>query len=85
MLELIFFGPMYVRQGRSTVKRYGCVFTCLAMRAIHFSLTTDGFINALRQCCPHTLYSDDGKNFVEASQELKRALQELNHTKLMQS
>ena len=86
-----FFGPMYVRQGRSTVKRYGCVFTCLAMRAIHlevgFSLTTDGFMNALRRfisrrCCPHTLYSDNGKNFVGAQQELKKALQDLNQTQI---
>ena len=25
-----YFGPLYVRQGRSSVKRYGCLFTCLA-------------------------------------------------------
>ena len=23
-----YFGPLYVQQGRSHVKRYGCVFTC---------------------------------------------------------
>ena len=82
---------MYVRQGHSTVKRYGCVFTCLAMRAIHlevgFFLTTDGFINALRRfisrrCCLHTLYSVNGKNFVGAQQELKKALQDLNQTQI---
>ena len=86
-----FFGLLYVHQWRSTVKRYGCVFACLAIRAIHlevsFSLTTDGFINALRRfisrrCCPHTLYSDNGKNFVGAQQELKRALQDLNQTQI---
>ena len=48
-----FFGPIMVKQGRSLVKRYGCVFTCLTMRAVHlelsYSLDTDTFINALRR------------------------------------
>ena len=91
MLELIFFGPLCVQQGRCTVKCYGYVFTCLAMRAIHlevgFSLTTDGFVNALprfisSRCCPHILHSDTGKNFVGAQQELKKALQDLNQTQI---
>lgn len=47
------FGPLYVRQGRSNVKRYGCLFTCLVTRAVHIevvhSLDTDSFINAVRQ------------------------------------
>ena len=32
---LDFFGPIEVKQGRSRVKRYGCLFTCLTIRAIH--------------------------------------------------
>ena len=48
-----YFGPFYVRQGRSNVKRFGCLFTCLVVRAVHIevvnSLDTDSFINALRR------------------------------------
>ena len=48
-----YFGPLYVHQGRSHVKHYGCVFTCLTTRAVHIEITssldTDSFINALRR------------------------------------
>jgi hypothetical protein len=48
-----FFGPIYVRQRRSHVKRYGCLFTCLTTRAVHIEITesldTDSFINAMRR------------------------------------
>jgi len=48
-----FLGPFTVRQARSYVKRYGCIFTCLASRAVHLevahALTVDSFINAFRR------------------------------------
>ena len=48
-----YFGPFAISQDCNTVKRYGCVFTCLTMQAIHFkvahSLDTDSFFNALRR------------------------------------
>lgn len=28
------FGPLFVKWGRGTVKRWGCLFTCLNTRAI---------------------------------------------------
>ena len=82
-----FFGPIMVKQGRSLVKHYGCVFTCLTMRAVHlelsYSLDTDAFINALRRFIsrrgkPHTFFSDNGSNFVGGNQELRRSIQNLN-------
>ena len=46
------FGPLEVHRGRSLVKRYSFLFTCLSICAIHIeimhSLDTDSFINALR-------------------------------------
>ena len=48
-----YFEPMEVKQGRSRVKRYGCLFTCLVVRAVHieiaYSLDVDSMINALRR------------------------------------
>ena len=48
-----FFGPLYVKQGRGTVKHYGYLFSCLTRRATQIevteSLETDSFINALRR------------------------------------
>jgi hypothetical protein len=46
-------GPFHARCGRSIIKRYGVIFTCLVIRAVHIeishSLDTDSFILALRR------------------------------------
>ena len=34
-----YFGPLEVKQRRSRVERYGCLFTCLTTRAVHIELS----------------------------------------------
>ena len=81
-----YFGPFLVKRGRGHIKRYGVIFTCLTCRAVHLevaeSLTTDSFICALRRFVTRrgnvkSLTSDQGTNFVGASRELERELEEL--------
>ena len=82
-----YFGPLIIRQKRSDIKRYGCLFTCLTIRAIHLEVSTDlsadAFINALRIFLSRRgpvicMYSDNGKNLVETKRMLREALQKWN-------
>jgi hypothetical protein len=77
------FGPFYVKRGRSEEKRYGCIYTCMVIRAIHIeklnSLETDSFINSLvrfisRRGKPTQIRSDNGSNFCGAERELGEAV-----------
>ncbi|XP_071476616.1 uncharacterized protein [Diadema antillarum] len=86
-----YFGPIMVKQGRSRVKRYGCLFTCLNCRAVHLevanTLDTDSFINALRRFIsrrgkPSKIISDNGSNFRGAERELRENLESLSQTRV---
>jgi len=86
-----YFGPLTVKQGRSQVKRYGCVFTCFSIRAFHIeiahTLESDSFICAYqrfdsRRGVPKEIFSDNGTNFKGAERELKEALQRWNQDKI---
>lgn len=77
------FGPFQVRRGRSFVKRYGVIFTCLAIRAVHLeiahSLSTDSFLLALRRFIARRgqvkeIYSDNGSNLTGGEKELRDAI-----------
>ena len=77
------FGPFTVRRGRrTTVKRYGVLFTCLAICAVHIevvnSLDTESF--TARRGRPEQVRSDNGGNFVNGEKELREALQAWNQT-----
>lgn len=82
-----YFGPFEVRRGRTILKRYGVIFTCLAVRAVHIelasSLDTDSCINAIRRFIARrgqvkAIRSDNGTNFVAANRELKEAIADWN-------
>ena len=74
-------------QGRSQVKRYVCLFTCLVVRAVHIevvhSLDTDGFVNVLTRFInlrgkPTTIYSDNGTNVRAGEKEIRESLADWN-------
>ena len=86
------FGPFYVSQGRSRVKRWGCLFTCMAIRAVHVeilaSMDTDSFINAFRRFSarrgtPRMVRSDQGTNFVGALSEFRREFQNVDKARVV--
>lgn len=89
-----YFGPVEIKKGRSTCKRYGAIFTCMASRAVHLevavSLETDACINALRRFISRrgqvvSLISDNGTNFSGAERELREAVAALNHTHIQKN
>ena len=80
------FGPFPVKYKRSTVLRYGCVFTCMNIRAVHIekldTLEADSFINGLRRFiarrgCPAVMFSDNATNFSSAVKQLNLAKSEV--------
>ena len=88
---LDYFGPIEVKRGRSTEKRYGCIMTCLQSRAVHLelahSMSTDSFIMLLMRFVgirvpPTDLYSDNGSNFTHANKGLKEWPSNLDQQKI---
>ncbi len=86
-----YFGPFEVNMARSTVKRYGCLFTRMACRVIHIevahSLDTNAFINALqrfiaRRGKPVSITSDNDTNFIGANRELREAITSWNQSNI---
>lgn len=84
------FGPWSIstrrtRGGAANSKRWGVIFTCLSVRAVHIELIeamdTSSFINALRRFLAtrgpvKLIRSDCGTNFKGACSELKVLLQD---------
>ena len=81
------FGPFVVRRGRSLVKRYGVLFTCLSVRAIHLEVAHSLDINAMRRFIarrgqPEEVRSDNGGNFARGERELREAIEGWNQHKI---
>ena len=81
------FGPLYVKKGRGSAKRYGCLFTCLNTRAVHIevlhSLDSSSFINRFqrftaRTGMPKLMRSDNATNFRGAEREIRKALEQVS-------
>ena len=86
-----YFGPMLVTQFRRSLKRYGCLFTCMSTRAVHIeivpSLDTESFLMAFwrfsyRRGRPTNCWSDNATYFVTSDKELANAISEWNHAKI---
>ena len=93
-----FFRPILVKTSRGTrsnpakAKRYGVIFTCMTVRAIHLELashlSTDAFIMAShrfhsRRRHVKIIRSDNGTYFVGAVTELKEAIKRIDHSKVV--
>ena len=88
-------GPFITVQGRGKQrqKRWLCLFTCLATRALHlelaWSLDTGSFLNAFtrfvsRRGVPSEVISDNGTNFVGAVNELRELVGKLDPDRIQQ-
>ncbi|XP_058817628.1 uncharacterized protein LOC131680927 [Topomyia yanbarensis] len=82
-----YLGPLEVTVGRRKEKHYVVVFTCLVTRAVHLEvahcLFTDSCIMAVRRFVrkrgsPAEICSDNGTNFVGASNELIKQIKDIN-------
>ena len=88
------FGGPFVTiqgQGKRRQKRYLCLFTCMATRAVHLEmacgLDTDSFLNAFYRMANHRglpveVFSDNGTSFKSADKELKSLLDHLDRDKI---
>ena len=80
-----FFGPILLKEkehrNRVIIKGYGCIFMCMATKAVHIEIVSDlsyteRFLAAFRRFIgrrgmPSHVYSDNGSNFVGASNQLR--------------
>ncbi|XP_018406879.1 PREDICTED: uncharacterized protein LOC108782971 [Cyphomyrmex costatus] len=83
-------GPFNIKISRNkSGKAYLCLFVCMATKAIHLELvsdlSTEGFLNALKRFISRrgkcdSILSDNGRNFVGASNILRQLGQFLSHS-----
>lgn len=91
LLPLSHTAAWTVFEGRKELKRYGVLFTCLALRAIHVEvlddMSTDSLTNAFRcliairgNVC--SIRCDQGSNFIGAQNDLKAAMKEIKNEEI---
>ncbi|XP_070067011.1 uncharacterized protein [Drosophila virilis] len=82
-----YLGPYDIVVGRRREKRWGVLFTCLTVRAVHLdistSLSTDSYLCVLksfvaRRGCPRRMLSDNGTTFRGASRVLKDEIERIS-------
>lgn len=85
------FGPIYIKEGRKDLKRYGLLLTCLCSRAIHIEvvddLTTDAFLNAFRAFIAirgnfRQLRCDQGIYFIGAIRKFSELMKATNQERV---
>ena len=86
------FGPFCIEDTKGNLEKpYGLIFACLITRAVHLEscldLNSGTFLNAFRhftsrRCQPELLYSDNGKTFIGAPEELKKIVKSLDNDKI---
>ena len=82
LIEIDLMGPVSVRNGCNSVKRWICIFICLATAAVHFkvllSLDVHAFMQGFSRFCsrrnvfPKEVYSNNGGNMVASKKELDK-------------
>ncbi|XP_033624666.1 uncharacterized protein LOC117288077 [Asterias rubens] len=81
-----YFGPFEIKRGRSVLKRYGLIFTCMASRAVHLEVAQDlsanSCINAVRRFAARRtvkfMRSDNGTYLVGAEREMREDIEKWN-------
>ena len=82
------FGPYTIRERRSDLKRYCALLTCFASRVVYIEVSNildiDSFSQAFRRFIARripvrSIRSNNGTNFVGASNELWKVLDEIIH------
>lgn len=87
-----YFGPLYVSVHRRKEKRWGVIFTCLTLRAVHIEVahTLDAsscmiclqnFIS--RRGTPREIYTDNGTNFKCTEKLLKELQKNIDYTDIV--
>ena len=86
-----YLGPLEVKKGRRSEKRWICLFTCLVVRAVHLEVVslmdTDACVTAIRRFIarrgqPLIILSDNGTTFVGAKREFDEFFRKLDQNSI---